>query len=171
MLQYKFPLYKLSPTGKIKEENNIIYIHMITGNVWIVDNRNLAGSSLAMRRINLAKHEEYKKEMYHFPKIILDIRELIKEGSGQYIDSNGELIKFSPTTFKNILYLPIKKRIYVEREGFYIEVDLYRESILLYPDQREVRDMDNLYAKVIILNNAPLLIELTKEKTQKRRKI
>jgi hypothetical protein len=70
----------------------------------VVDDKNMPGSSLGIRRI-----QSPFKDLYPLPKQIEDIRGIVKSGAKLFIDSSGTLFQYEKKVFCQLKYYKIKK--------------------------------------------------------------
>lgn len=94
----QFPAFKINSDNFIASDNII----WIDGKV--LDDRNMPGKSLGIRRL-----ETPFKGLYPLKGAAFDEVQLIRSGSGNYIDSKGIIFFYSKTKFVSLKYLKIRK--------------------------------------------------------------
>jgi hypothetical protein len=95
----KFPAYLL-PSDNIWKEDGIVYVDGI-----VVDDRNMPGTSLGMRRLQTPFRDllQVRKSVNSFNGIIKN------KGNACYIDSNGTCFIYEKTQMCTLKYQKIKK--------------------------------------------------------------
>ena len=160
----KFPVYPIRSYDKLWEENNILYID--TGcRVRIIDNKNFSGS-FGNRRAQVDPKELYRLQS------LPTIKSLIKYKSinNIFIDSTGELFKYTKTKMVPLVYKKIIKREKVEGLGYLIwvsDIDNPFHIPAVYYDPFVE------YARILLTGNfGPMLYDFTtKSDKDTRRKI
>ena len=104
-----WPLYGLRVHSSIQERNNVLYITTEYGE-HILDNKNLSGSTLGMRRLqlkNVLKNEYYS--LYRLTGIYYNITDVIQSKKSKvYIDTAGIIHNFTRKTRRELKYYKVK---------------------------------------------------------------
>ena len=107
-----WPLYKIRGHKELYEENNILYI-VTDYNKYIIDNKNISGKTLGVRRLKLKAFlnslEDKDTKLYRFTKIFYTFSELLADRKTpyQYIDSNGKLHHFRKKYVAKVIYTKV----------------------------------------------------------------
>lgn len=111
-----YPLFPLS-TGieGFYEEDGVVLVKDCTG-YRIIDDTNLEGNTLGIRRIKLKAD---KKQIYPLTRKIDTFIDLIKYSNvyKHYIDHTGKYFKYEKTRFAKLVYKPINFRKFVDGKG------------------------------------------------------
>lgn len=151
----KFPVFAVGHYAKLWSENNILYLESESGIIYKLDNKNLQGSTLGLRRLRIDK-----KERYRFIGTYFTIAQLIKSGKKLIIDNSGKLIKYIKNKRTPLIYRPITKRKLIEGKGILIYAknipNPFLVSAYIYKDQN--------YVGLLNINDGYLLYELSYER-------
>ena len=85
----KYPIFPLREHVKVENVDDVLYVHSLRGS-WILDNKNLPGETLAIRRFRISN------SLYPLNKAIFNLAQLINNKSRQqvYIDKFGTFFKY-----------------------------------------------------------------------------
>ena len=102
--ELRWPLYLLGKHSKVWEEEGITYIDTDYGQS-ILDNKNITGNSLGIRRLKLS---EYK--LYRLKVVVHTLSELVSIRSTHpvFIDSNGMLFHYSKSVRRSLIYKKVE---------------------------------------------------------------
>lgn len=90
----KWPVYLVGKSSHIYEESGITWIDHY-GKTSIIDNINLKGDSIGIRRLQIPKEDRYifKKTLFIFPELIEETRKRLISDR-YFVDSTGKLFKY-----------------------------------------------------------------------------
>ena len=119
LLNFTFPLFRLRTHLETWEENNIIYILNSKGEEKIIDNKNLLGKTIGMRRLKINK-----ENLYPLNKVVFTFAQLLKthKSGDKYVDNHGRLFTYRKTTRVPLKYYKVIKRTYID--GIGVKLDL-----------------------------------------------
>ena len=100
--EIKFPVYVLS--GEAEIQDGILWCTQSDGTMGIVDDYNMKGETIGIRRIQTPY-----KSLYPLKYMLGDFRSLAKHRGRFYVDTKGKYFSYSKTTKADIIYLPIDK--------------------------------------------------------------
>lgn len=127
---------------ELEEDHNIIKV---------IDDKNLSGTSLAQRRLQIQKAGG---TLYNIKYAIFFICDLVKitRGSTWFIDSNGKVFKYKKTKRVKLIFKRIKKVIQ-HNAGIVVEVEgsVQRHKILYAPNK------DHNWAGLLLLPEGEML--------------
>lgn len=124
----KFPLYYLGNRKPEVKEGVIFYFYGVehydgeeSYQIQIVDDKNIGGNSLAVRRLKL---QEQKTPLFKLTKAIFFLGDLVKLTSGVtwYIDSEGQLFEYKKTRRVPLVFKPISCVLPNKTGGAIVEV-------------------------------------------------
>jgi hypothetical protein len=95
----RFPVYVL-PSKNWSTQDGLVYIDN-----YIVDDKNVKGESLGLRRLKTPFH----KKLLPLKRAVTTVTGLLKQTSDTFIDSNGATFIYEKTKFVPVRYLKIKK--------------------------------------------------------------
>ncbi len=103
-----FPLFHIRDCLKIITEDKIITIRTLYGD-YILDNKNIRGNTLGIRRLNLSSSLQEDQRLYPLRKIFYTFSDIIthKHKHKVYIDSIGTLFKYTKSKRCNLVYKKI----------------------------------------------------------------
>jgi hypothetical protein len=137
-----YPIYYIPPYFTlVNRDNEIIAKHKQTFREYILDNKNLAGKTLGIRRLSLDYSNSSIYPMLELKKgTITNIVELIKKGNGLYVDDSGHIFKYKKSGKTKILCFKITKRdipiesskvsIFIQKINRFFELPNEYESII-----------------------------------------
>lgn len=101
----QFPVYGITNNyKKIWEEDKVLYIETNTG-VYVLDNKNLVGSSVGKRRLLLT----FNSNKY-IPRVtITNISQLVNCNHKVFMDNNGSIFLYKKTKTVPLKYYSVKK--------------------------------------------------------------
>ncbi len=122
-----YPVFKLKNERPIVEDGVIFYYREqgeegnITQHIRIVDDKNLSGSTLSRRRLQLTVSDE---KLYKLHQAIFFLGDLIKvaENNPWFIDSEGKIFQYSKTEFCQVECFPVEKIIPIPSGGSIVEL-------------------------------------------------
>lgn len=100
-----FPVFIIREHNNIVNEKGRIIVHTNHGE-YIIDNRNLTGSSLGQRRLRINE-----KPKYILKKAIYTCKDLIKCYNKTFIDSKGKIFNYIKMKTVPLIYKRIVKRV------------------------------------------------------------
>lgn len=119
LLDFKFPVFKLREHLDYKELDGVMYIKN-TENEWkVLDNKNLAGNTLAARRISIDTNKRYPLD-----RAIFTYAQLLRHHTpkDRYIDANGKCFKYKKTKIVPLKYREIIDVNYLDGYGMALTV-------------------------------------------------
>jgi hypothetical protein len=99
---FSWPIYSISSDTRIWEENNVLYLTTAFGVKYILDNKNLSGNTLGVRRLRLRKLGTDK--LYTFKGIYCTMYDVFSSKHKIFIDSKGELLTLTKKTRRTLIY-------------------------------------------------------------------
>lgn len=102
--EIKFPVYRIRENLGIREESKITFVTNCSNEEKIIDNKNLVGDTLGLRRLRISK--EY---IYPLDKAIPNLQILLKYANHTFIDTYGKVFtykkgsKFYKLTYEKII--------------------------------------------------------------------
>lgn len=128
----KFPVFLIRSHYKLYAEDNIDYIETYH-NKYIIDNKNLTGDTLGVRRLKL---KDLEFPLYPLAKSINTPEELIfqKPSKQKYIDSTGYIFTHKKTKMHPIVCLEIIEKIPIEGKGYLIRLRTCQTTFLVSRD-------------------------------------
>ena len=111
----KFPLYAL-PSDNFDVIDNVCFVDNKA-----VDDLNMSGNSIGIRRI-----QSKRKDLYQLKNPLFNIGDLIKSRKKHLVSSCGKMFTYEKTGFQKLKYLPIKR---FELRGTYTFVHVRGVSI------------------------------------------
>lgn len=126
-----WPLYPIRKNRGITEDNNVLYIED-DYNEYILDNKNMAGNTLAMRRLNIT--EIGGINLYKFHDVILDLADLLRYSkNNQFLDKSGKLFQYTKSSkHRKLIYRKILKVEVSDTSTFLSVSGIFRKIILPY---------------------------------------
>jgi len=97
-----WPIYEIRKHRKIWEKNNVLYIETEFNIEYVLDNKNLKGNTLGMRRLRLKDIEGIT--IYNLKKVCFTMYDLLQCKNKYFIDSAGILLNFNKKTRRNLIY-------------------------------------------------------------------
>lgn len=133
----EFPIFMIGNYKRLWSENHILYLQSHSDIIYKLDNKNLAGDTLAKRRMRIPK-----KERYNFIKTFFTISQLIKSGKKTFLDNKGRLAHYKKSKRVSLLYREILSSKPIEGKGFLIKVKnittVFTISNAVYNDQKYI---------------------------------
>ena len=152
--EIKFPVYVLS--GEAEIQDGILWCTQSDGTMGIVDDYNMKGETIGIRRIQTPY-----KSLYPLKYMLGDFRSLAKHRGRFYVDTKGKYFSYSKTTKADIIYLPIDK------------IEPKEVATLIWVKDipspfEELRPIEAKYAGVAYISGFPAVIwEFTNERKKK----
>lgn len=164
----KFPVYYLGEEEPQSENGVNFYFygkHNPEGEneykIQVIDDKNIPGSSLAIRRLKLA---DSKQPLFRLKKALFFVGDLIKltKGTTWYIDSEGQVFAYRKTTKVPLVFKPISSIMPIKTGGSIVEVAQVgsRFKTLLAPTGLEK------YAGLLRVGHGYILYGLYEEKLE-----
>lgn len=164
----KFPVYYLGEEEPQTQNGVTFYFygkHNPSGDdeykIQVIDDKNISGSSLAVRRLKLA---DRKEPLFRLKKAIFFVGDLIKltKSTTWYIDSEGQTFSYKKTTKVPLVFKPISSILPIKTGGSIVEVAQVssRFKTLLAPTGREK------YAGLLRVGHGYILYGLYEEKLE-----
>lgn len=142
-----FPVYVLH-SDEVEIKDGLLYC-----DTQIVDDKNMKGKSLGIRRL-----QSPHKSLYPLRYMIKDFRSLNKHGGKFFIDTRGKFFRYIKTTKMDIKYKKVSK---VEKKDI---ITLIWVEDIPFPFE-EVRPNNSAYVGVAYINKRPSFIyEFSSEK-------
>lgn len=168
LTEINYPIFPIR-SGKLYVKDGIDYIN--TGrNVWIIDNKNLQGKTLADRRFNIQI-----KERYPLTFTIFNISQLLNYTKGNiFIDNLGNIFKYKKSRYEKLEYHKVigKKGIGETTQALHIEaypMPFYVNNALF---NRVYEYKEDLYLGLLGYHGGHLIYDLsTEKKDTTRRKV
>jgi hypothetical protein len=128
-LEISFPVFKL-PGGRPLEEAGVLYYVQeyrntetddLQSTTAVVDNKNIAGDSLSLRRLKLATQGT---RLYRINLAVYFLGDLIKLAKSKtwWIDSQGKLFEYKKTTGAKLKFYRLEKCFTTQGMGAVIQV-------------------------------------------------
>ena len=119
IIPFEFPVYIIGQYDTLYNEDNIIRVITLDGKTRIIDNKNIPGNTLAVRRLQLNS-----KDAFTFKGTIFTFSQLLKlhHPNNWYIDVNGFLFKYRKTTIVPLIWRKILSVDYIEGRGLNLRV-------------------------------------------------
>lgn len=144
----KFPVYELE-SGNWSRSDGLLFLE---GS--IIDDRNMPGATLGIRRIQTPY-----KELYPLKKSLDNFRGLLKSYSKHFIDSNGTPFIYEKTKYAKLKYYRIKKIVKKESRCVLWLYNVKNAFVIPRPPPDNVR-----YAGILHYENIPwILYEYSEE--------
>lgn len=158
-----YPIYKIGYNSTVyKDDLGRTLVKNVYG-VYILDNKNLLGSTLAARRRKINEPNIFKLK-----GTIFDLAQLIKNsGNCWYVDAEGNTFIYNKTRYYNIIYREIVERHIIEGKGTLLKLKGIDQSLLV----SNKLAIHNEYAGIILYNGGYILYELTTIKKKDTRKM
>ena len=127
--QINFPVYKLGKSAPVVHDGIAFYMHVKDRDdgpplevYLLVDDKNLSGNSLALRRLQLQKQGV---RLYRLTKAVFFIADMLKlsVGATWFIDSSGTIFEYKKSRSVKLVFKKIKKVIPIKTGGALIEVE------------------------------------------------
>ena len=153
-IDIKWPIYKIGVHDNMYNEMGVDYIKH-SGKISILDNKNLKGDSLGIRRLAIPRNE-----IYNLKRVIFMFSELLADIGSTYIDSNGNIFKYKKSKFVPLVWKLVKnsellKTITLLRvEGIPHIFELPTNYWLKYSEEEEV------YLGLLNLGNFYIIYDL-----------
>jgi hypothetical protein len=106
-----WPIYAIRSHASIQTRKNILYITTEYGE-YVLDNKNLKGNTLGIRRLKLKKQRETDKgfTLYPLSSIYYTFEDVLQGAKFKiYIDSIGTLHNFTRKTRRDLKYYKVQK--------------------------------------------------------------
>lgn len=104
LLDITFPVFTLPKSPhKIWEEFNVLYMQTESGKLYILDNKNLSGKNLGIRRAKIDPKDLYKHKRCYY-----SISQLLKSTYSKFIDYTGKVFQYTKTTMVPLKYHKLK---------------------------------------------------------------
>lgn len=168
-----YPVFKIGTERPLFEEGVVLYIYYFRHDdgtydtkYSIIDDRTLAGDTLAKRRIYLVKTGVKIKKL---SRAVFFLGDLIKvaKASTWMIDSAGNVFQYKKTKSVKLVYKPIKQVIPIKSGGAIIEVQgIASRFKCLYKPSNNVK-----YAGVIEYGMSYILYDLSTEQFDPTRRM
>tara|TARA_R100000231_G_scaffold122526_1_gene92705 strand:- start:2439 stop:2924 length:486 start_codon:yes stop_codon:yes gene_type:complete len=139
-----FPVFVLS--GEAEKQDNILWCTQSDGTMGVVDDYNMKGETIGIRRI-----QSPFKSLYPLKYMLRDFRSLVKHRGKFYVDTKGKYFVYNKTTKANIIYKRIEK---IQKKDV---CTLVWVKDIPSPFE-EVRPVTAKYAGVLYLQNQPAFI-------------
>ena len=169
----KFPVYKIGAHLQLEIVEDVALIETVS-KWYILDDRALEGD-LAQRRVKLKDEltNDYSQpDIYPLLHRYETFGQLLKDRKGspgdtKYIDSNGNIFKYTPKKMTPVTYKKVKKQRIVEGRYtlLYLEDDRIPVKI-----PRPIKDISELYCGVLYAPTGREVLEFTYDKNKKSRK-
>jgi hypothetical protein len=151
----KFPIYSLPLLyRRIFREFNVLYIETDSGNVYVLDNKNIDGDSLSKRRLKIKYSLKYNNHT-----IVYNISQLIRSNYKTYIDSDGNIFHYKKTKMVDLKYHKVK---YITHRDSYSV--LYLADILTPIKVHKKMSFDINYVGMLHTDKGHILYEYCSEK-------
>ena len=102
LTEINYPIFPIRSYIKLYEKDKIQYIDT-ANKTWIIDNKNLAGETLAARRFRIPKEERYPLILS-----IFNLMQLLRYIKGRrFIDSLGNIFTYKKTRYESLKYYKV----------------------------------------------------------------
>lgn len=158
----KYPIFPIRSHDKLYKKDGIIYVDTHK-NTWIVDNTNLKGNSLAMRRFRITK------DLYPLKPAIFTLAQLLRYKSTThiFIDKFGKLFRYTKTKRCKLEYKKVLSYKYDENTVAFIVEDVNHPIYADFKTLNLYKDMENLFLGLIWYNNSWIFYDISTEKKKK----
>lgn len=163
----KFPAYAIRSHEKIWEEDFITYIKTING-TQVLDNKNLTGATIGIRRLKIPEDKKYKLKtaVFSFGQLLKH-----KAANNTWIDDSGTLFKLNKKRFVPLKYKKVKNYRYVDGHGILVDIQGYNAPLML-PGYFLQEIVGHAFIGVLEIDGGYLFYELSDtQKPDTRRKI
>lgn len=151
----RFPVYIL-PSGNWGRQDGLLFIDGV-----IVDDRNMAGDTLGVRRL-----QSPHKNFYSLNKQIDNFRGILKSKENHFIDTNGTPFTYEKTEFCTLKYYKIKSVKQKETVSLLTLIGVKQPFVIPRPPASEMR-----YAGVLHYKNLPwVLYEYSEDRREDTRR-
>ena len=161
-----WPIYHIRQHREIREDNKVLYIDTTFGQ-YIIDNKNLQGRSLAIRRLMLKGIENNK--VYTLKTVLFNLSDLIKHNhsSKWYIDSSGNIFRYNKTKkFHPLKYYKVTDVTVSGISTLLTVEDIFKPIILPYIPKKVEQ-----YAGLVVLMGDYIVYEFSETKKKDTRKM
>lgn len=156
----KFPVYPLSKKSVITVEGPVV---KISSNLTerILDDRSVSGDTLGQRRLHIDK-----KLLHPLKRSISGIGNflLYTKVYGRFIDSDGTIFKYKPTTFVPLIYRSILRAV-PYKNGTMLKLDSIHCPIWFYRPLNEGED----YAVLLYIEKGYVLLGVTNQPSKRNK--
>lgn len=130
LTEIAFPVYKLGSIEPIRDSGELYFRKLrrleddsLVETKLVVDNRNLPGFTLAIRRLALLEDKEV--QLYKLKSAIFFLADLLKLATPKtwFIDANGKTFRYIKTHTVKLIFKPIKRIIPVLSGGAILEIE------------------------------------------------
>jgi hypothetical protein len=94
-----WPIYEIRKHKKVWEDNKVLYITSEYNIEYILDNRNLSGNTLGIRRMRLVG-----EKLYPLKKVCFTFYDVLQCKSRLFIDSSGIFVKLEKRYRRDLTY-------------------------------------------------------------------
>ena len=122
--EIQFPCFKLRQHEKIWEADGVLRIKSTLNYEYVLDDKNVQGSTLSIRLLRLASDKTYDN-LYSYSLAMLDIKDLITKAKNNdlMIDNSGTLFKYRNTRYSKIEWYAVKNSTFVKGKGYLVDLD------------------------------------------------
>ena len=162
-----WPVYQLREHKRTWVEMRVTFIETLFG-TFVLDNKNLSGKTLGMRRIQLAKVLD-KRELYKLKTIYYNISEIVnaKHKVKVYIDSAGEIITRQKQKYVPLLFRKVENIEVIDNKLLCTCKGIHRPILVPYMPRIMPK-----YLGLLVVKGDYLIYELTQElRKDTRRKV
>lgn len=148
-----FPLYGLRQYNSKFEENGLVILQT-NKTRYVLDFVDKEGSYVDRRIKMLTMELPYK--IYPLKERYETISQVVMSKRKKFIDKNGKIISWKPTTFYPVVCLPIKSKWVTSKGKYGIEVKGLKSKFI-------ISDPNHKYAQVIQIGRINLLYDVCDE--------
>lgn len=154
LTQTTFPVYEIRKHNYIQQDGNLTYVVDGSGK-HILDNKNLSGTTLGLRRLKITDQEN----LYKLGKTFFTVLELIKfkKYNSTFVDSRGKTFSYLKRKYVKVRYYEIIGHTEVEAEGNVIFLRKLNQPFLI---SKSYTNLIGKWAGVLNLQGGQVIYEI-----------
>ena len=155
-MNFRWPLYEIRAYNKLWEDNGVLYIQTTSNIEYVIDNKNIHGKTLGIRRLRIKADPEVK--LYNLKRICYTFYDVLTSKYKLFIDSDGQLVSIKKKHRRTLVYREVLQTEIIGTKVLCICKGIFKPIEIPF-----IPNIMPRYLGLLIINKQHYLYELSQE--------